>query len=185
MAPSPSLPHPKTLPEPPPWPGYLGPVSRVLSPPPTPRGEERGHVPWPHSSLPLGLPGGLQLTHRKHLLLNNQVGKLRHKVARAVPSFWGADPVRCHLSPCLIPPGWGLSPSPGHHPLPHWDPAPLAPSTVLHPSCRETAAVMPGGPRTPGSWGPGAGGKTVMLAAATPGVPAPPRGWEAGVTSPQ
>lgn len=32
-APSPSLPHPKTLAEPPPWPGHLGPVSRVPSPP--------------------------------------------------------------------------------------------------------------------------------------------------------
>lgn len=76
-APSPSLPQPKSPLEPPLWLGHLGPVLRVLS--------ALTKAPGPHSPLPLGLPGGLHLLLKKHLLLNNRVGKLRQEAVRAVP----------------------------------------------------------------------------------------------------
>lgn len=133
-----------------------------------PAGRGWGCTPQPHSPLLLGLPGGPQLPCGKHLLLNNQVGKLRHKAARAMPGLegggGGADLVRCHLPPASRSPA-------GVYPLPTPGPGSSSPCAVLCPG------------QDPG--GPGGGGKTALLAVATPRVPAPPRGKEMRVASPQ
>lgn len=80
----------------------------------------------PHSPLLLNLwsplPDGLKL-------LNNQVEKPRQEAVRAATSLCGADLVQHHLSPCprLVPPSWGLSSSPGHHPHPAQGPRSSSP----------------------------------------------------------
>lgn len=176
-APSPSLSHPKS-PQLSPHHGLdtWVPSQGSCLPPAKPPGWGMG----PRTlapQLPSGLPGSLQLPRGKHLLLSKQLGKLRHKAARAVPRLQGTDLVRCHPSACLVPPlSGGCSPPQGITPILHQDLAPPAPGAVLCASQGVTTAMVPGGPRTPGSWGPRVGGKTRMLAVAAPGVSTPPWG---------
>lgn len=115
--------------------------------------------PCPSSSACLVV---LQLPHRKHLLLHNPVGKLRHKTMMVMPSLQRAALVWHCLTPC---PPQGIIPSHTRTSIPqHGVPA------VWERGC--------GDPRSLHNriWGFLAGGKTAMVAAATSGVPAPPQG---------
>lgn len=158
MAPSPSLLHPKTL-----GPSLhcclntsvlpCGPISA----PPSPRGGDRAMYPCPtapSSSACLvvySFPGGLQLPHRKCLLLHKPVGKLRHGAMMAMPSLQWADLIwSCLPSLSPLPTSPPLL-SPGHHPLLHHD---LHPPARCHAPAVGTVAVVTRGPCTTGSGGP-------------------------------
>lgn len=136
--------------KPPLLPEHLGPTFRShLTPANPPRGDS-----CVLSLLCLSLPGGLQLPHRKHALLHNSVGKLRHKAMMAMPSLQWADLVWHYLPPPL--------PFPGHHPLPHQD--------IHPPAQRHAPAVWESGCGDPWSlhnriWGSLARGKTAVVAA--------------------
>lgn len=106
--------------QPPPLPEHFSPTLRSHLTPAKPPEKRQSCVPSP---LLLSLPGGLQLPHRKHLLLHKPVGKLRHKAMMAMPSLHWADLVWTTSPPTL--PRVSSPPTPGHP----------SPSTVPCPRC--------------------------------------------------
>lgn len=133
-----------------------------------PAGRGRGCIPEPLQPPSPGLAWWSAASLRKALAPQQPTGETEAQSCKGHAPLGvgvaGADFVRCHLPPasrsvagvCPLP-----TPGPG------------------------SSSPLRGAVPQPGSWRPAGGGKTALLAGATPRVPAPPRGQETRVASPQ